>query len=362
METDDLRRALQGSLLGTAVGDAMGLCCEGLSRRRQARMFPNLDRPRFLFGRGMVSDDTEHACFVAQSLIVSRCDVGSFRSDLARRLRWWLVGLPAGIGLATLKSLLRLWIGISPQKSGVFSAGNGPAMRAPVLGIVAGDDDDLLRDLVATSTRITHSDPKALVGALAVALAARVAADGPPEPDRISGIFQEAARRFFGDVEDADVAKMLKLVDAAAASAKSGESTASFADLLGPADGVSGYMYHTVPVVLHAWFRHPADYRAGMMEIIRCGGDSDTTAAILGGIVGATVGGGGIPAEWREAICEWPRSLAWMERVADALAESLQSDSRVAAPTLPIPGLLLRNLAFALIVLTHGFRRLLPPW
>src|SRR5262249_5872272 len=35
-------RAIVGCLLGTAVGDAMGLACEGMSRRRQARMFPDL--------------------------------------------------------------------------------------------------------------------------------------------------------------------------------------------------------------------------------------------------------------------------------------------------------------------------------
>ena len=34
--------AIVGCILGTAVGDALGLACEGLSRRRQSRMFPEL--------------------------------------------------------------------------------------------------------------------------------------------------------------------------------------------------------------------------------------------------------------------------------------------------------------------------------
>ncbi len=61
--------ALTGRLFGTAVGDAMGLACEGLSRRRQAKMFPVLNSYKFLFGKGMTSDDTEHTCMLAQSVI-----------------------------------------------------------------------------------------------------------------------------------------------------------------------------------------------------------------------------------------------------------------------------------------------------
>ena len=52
---------IAGVILGTAVGDALGLPREGLSRRRAGKLFgdPPLGH-HFLFGRGMVSDDTEH--------------------------------------------------------------------------------------------------------------------------------------------------------------------------------------------------------------------------------------------------------------------------------------------------------------
>src|SRR4029077_13818183 len=67
-------RAIVGSILGTAVGDAIGLPYEGLSPRRARRAFGPPDRHRFLLGRGMVSDDTEHTCMVAQALMSSRND------------------------------------------------------------------------------------------------------------------------------------------------------------------------------------------------------------------------------------------------------------------------------------------------
>ncbi len=71
-----------GCLLGTAVGDAMGLPYEGLSKRRQRLMYPTVNRHNFFFG-SMVSDDTEHTCMVAQALIVSSGDVQRFQQDLA---------------------------------------------------------------------------------------------------------------------------------------------------------------------------------------------------------------------------------------------------------------------------------------
>lgn len=168
------QRALVGSLLGTAVSDALGLPYEGLSPRRARRLLGAPTQYRLLPNRGLVSDDTEHACMVAQSLIASGNDPDRFANDLGRRLRLWLLGAPAGIGLATLKASVRLCLGVSPHRSGVFSAGNGPAMRSPLLG-VAIDDVEQLRRFVRVSTRVTHTDPKAEWGAMAVALAARTA-------------------------------------------------------------------------------------------------------------------------------------------------------------------------------------------
>lgn len=153
--------AIVGCLLGTAVGDAIGLPCEHLSPQRQGKLFPGLDGHRFLFGRGMTSDDTEHTALVAQSLIVSAGDPQAFARDLAWRMRFWLLGLPIVIGLATLRGLLKLWLGFSPESSGVFSAGNGPAMRSALIGVCYGEDMERMRRLVRISTRLTHTDPKA---------------------------------------------------------------------------------------------------------------------------------------------------------------------------------------------------------
>lgn len=71
-----------GSLLGVAVGEALGLPYEGLSARRAGKMLDTPNRYRLLFGRGMVSDDTEHTCMVAQAVIAAGGDVDIFRGKL----------------------------------------------------------------------------------------------------------------------------------------------------------------------------------------------------------------------------------------------------------------------------------------
>jgi ADP-ribosylglycohydrolase len=337
-------RAATGSLLGTAVGDSLGLPFEGLSARRASRVFGDPLRHHLLPGRGMVSDDTEHACFTARALLLAGDDVDAFGRHLAASLRWWFAGLPAGIGLATLRAIIKSCIGFPPDRSGVFSAGNGPAMRSAVIGVAWGHNPQRMAQFVMRSTRITHTDPKAFDGALAVALAAHQSATADTISPQAFIDRLEAGPEFIG------------LVKRAAESAARGESVGSFAAGIGSRGGISGYMLHTVPCVLQVWFRFPDDFAGGVREIIAAGGDTDTSAAIYGGIAGARVGKEGLPAGALEGIVEWPRSTAWVEKLGNALARG------EACPGYFVPGIAVRNAVFMAVVLAHGFRRLVPPY
>lgn len=347
---------LVGCLLGMAVGDALGLPREGMSRQRALRLFgPAPLEHRFLFGRGFISDDTEHACMVAQDLLEADGDPQLFARSLSRRFRGWLLGLPAGIGLATLKAIIKLWLGWSPQRSGVYSAGNGPAMRAPLVGAHAARHDRLLAQLVKASTVITHTDPRAEQGALLVALAAQHGALlGPVEdaPAFLAGLRQH--------IHDEGLRENM---DAMGEHLWRGATAQEYAQALGLADGVSGFINHTVPVALFCWLRYPTDFRQAVEEAILLGGDTDTTGAIVGGLTGATLGASAIPDEWLHRLADWPRSVAWMRQLGERLAASLSPEEECAGP-LPLfwPGLLPRNLLFTATVLYHALRRLLPPY
>ncbi|MGB4738384.1 MAG: ADP-ribosylglycohydrolase family protein [Fuerstiella sp.] len=346
-----------GCVLGTAVGDALGLPYEGVSRRRQQRLLGPPDRHRFLFGKGMVSDDTEHTCMVMQALITSGSSPEEFAIEFSRRLKRWFVLLPAGVGKATMRSCLKLWCGIPPERSGVFSAGNGPAMRSAIFGAVFDDIDQLLR-FVRISTRITHTDPKAEYGAAAVAIASSwQRRHGKVVPET----FAKTVTEHLGP----EAGEFIDLLQKVVASVTRGETTSEFATGMGLARGVSGYTYHTVPVALHAWMSHPLDYQAAVTSVICCGGDADTPAAIVGGIVGASVGDQGIPPDLLAGLVEWPRSVTWMIKLAKQLHESTIDSAAMDAPyaiKLNAIAELSRNLIFLAVVLVHGARRLLPPY
>jgi ADP-ribosylglycohydrolase len=340
-----------------AVGDALGLPREGLTPRRAARLFPHFDRFSFLLRRGMFSDDTEHACMTGQALLVSGGEPNRFLQSLAWRLRWWLLGCPFSIGMATLKACLKLWLGVSSKESGVWSAGNGPAMRAPIIGVCFGADPDRMIALVRRSTRITHRDPRAEWGALAIARAASLAAAARahvPEP--------VPTAQFINEIIPPDGAELIELNKRMAESVAANQTTEAFADSLGLSRGVSGFMLHTVPVVLHAWLRFPDDYRAAVQAVLRCGGDADSTAALVGALAGARLGSTAIPEEWRRGLCEWPRDLRWMTRLGRELAKSTAENRPGKGVPLSFLGVVSRNFLFNLTVMAHVLRRLLPPY
>lgn len=347
--------AIIGCLLGTAVGDAVGLPCEGLTKRRQQKLYPNITGPNLWWGRGMVSDDTEHTCMVAQALIMSAGQVDVFEQSLARQLKMWLLGLPAGTGKATLQAVLKLWLGFGVKRSGVFSAGNGPAMRSAIIGVCYGHDVALMTALVRASTRLTHTDPKAEWGAIAVAIAAYVASTQERVTPRE---YYEILIKVVGQ----EANELLALIQQAVTIVATGRSTEEFAAEIGLVNGVSGYINHTVPAALYAWLRHGDDYRAAVLDIIRCGGDTDSTAAIVGGIIGASGGKACIPVEWLQNLAEWPRTINWMEALGHRLAQVCERGTPQPALPLSFPGLWLRNALFLLVVLLHGLRRFLPPY
>lgn len=341
--------ALEGCLLGCAVGDAVGLPYEGISKKRIARWASFPLKHKLLFGRGMVSDDTDHNIFVAQALIRSKGDVAAFRRCLAWRLRLWLLCFPAGIGMATLKSIVLLWLGFS--RSGIRSAGNGPAMRSAILGAALAEYAETRRVHVEASTHLTHTDPRALAGARAVAEVAARLASGiwvqRPSAQELAAVLHSAGS------DPAWLAAVAMIEELCASS----EPLEAVPERFGSRNGVSGYALHTVPFAIVAWHRHFGDYRATIECVVRAGGDVDTVAAIAGALAGITAGASGIPPDWTEGVIDRPHSIAYVRALAAGLA-----DSSCAVSTAFSPWLFPRGVLFLGVVLAHGFRRLAPPY
>lgn len=351
------KRAVEGSLLGLMVGDALGLPFEGISARRIKQLLKARPRHALVFGKGMISDDTEHAAMTAASMVTRWGDWDRFQGSLAWRLRWWLMRLPAGIGMATGRAIIKLWMGFPAKYSGVYSAGNGPAMRAPIIGVCLGHDRETMKQVVAASTVITHKDPKATVAALAVAQAAYMA--GCCESVSLEA-FRSELQSLLATEDSCAVKEFENTMDRLESHWEGNPE--AVAEVMGLKKGVTGYSYHTVPMVLFLWLKYQSDYAAAVEAMIRLGGDTDTTSAILGGILGAGVGKEGIPQDWIEDIVDWPITAKYLQSLSEDLAFCMETGERRSTRWLPGPPIFVRNLMFLAIVLVHGFRRLLPPY
>ena len=334
---------LIGTLLGTALGDALGLPCEGMSARSIARRFGTVDRYRLLGQTGFVSDDTEQAALVAQSLAQHPDDVDACVRAFRRSLLGWFCRLPWGVGKATIRSCVRIGLGISP--SGVMSAGNGAAMRAAVVGAFFQDRCQQRREFGRALAEVTHRDRRAVEGALFVAEVAAACSRSPP------GTSPE-----FCVVEARSVVshrELLASIDRAIELASQGAGTDQAAKLC----GTTGFVVHTVAFATYCFLRHGHDPMQALTTAIGAGGDTDSIGAILGGWLGALHGEGGLPGALIGRIHNGPFGPSHLRALAACLVD-LREGVCCKVPRYSAPAALARNLALYPVILGHGFRRM----
>lgn len=336
---------IEGCLLGCAMGDSIGLPFEGLAPKRIARRLKLPLEHHLVFGRGMVSDDTDHTVFVAQALIEAGVDAEKFGRVLANRLKCWLLCFPAGCGLATLRSIVRLYCGVPSSRSGVVSAGNGAAMRSALIGVVHAENADVRTRFVEASSHITHRDPRAVFGAKAVAdLAAFLTLNQVrPSLAQLEQILGDS-----GTGPDWDEAVQRTL-----AACELGNLDLALTDR-GRQKGVSGYVLETIPAAVAAWFIHFGDFRATIESVVQLGGDTDTVGSIAGSLAGISCGRAGIPETWLHGLVDRPHGVAYLSNLARQLGTGSSTDAKFSWALLP------RGVVFTAIVLFHGFLRLIP--
>lgn len=332
---------LAGCLLGTALGDALGLPAEGLPAARIARWFPDLDGFHLLGGIGFVSDDTEQTTLVAEVLSLHPLDPEAAAAHLRRELACWFLRLPWGVGWATARACLRILAG--RNDSGVPSAGNGAAMRSAVIGVFYCGDPGRRLAMIERLARVTHTDPRAVEGAGFVAeVAARCALSAPGTPR--DGILR-AAHAVLPPGETADA--VATALDAAAAGAW-------------PASLVpTGYVVHTAAAASWLFQRHGAVPLEAIQAAVRAGGDTDSVAAIVGAWAGALHGAGGLPPGLLAKLHDGPYGPSHLRALAASLAAAANGRP-VPPPRYSRGAAMLRNLLLMPVILGHGLRRVLP--
>ncbi|NEY36696.1 ADP-ribosylglycohydrolase family protein [Streptomyces sp. PRKS01-65] len=294
-----LERAL-ASLRGLAVGDALG------SQFFVPVNHPLLRRRELPPGPWQWTDDTEMACSVVAVLAAHhRIDQDALARSFAAHHD---VGRGYGPAVDRLLRLVREggdWRELSAALfNGQGSWGNGAAMRIAPLGAWYADDPEQATHQAEISAYPTHQHREAVVGAMAVAAAAALAAapDGPPRAEALlDGVIALVPKKSAVGAGLRRARDMLDYGDATTVAAVLGCGRRTTA-------------HDTVPFALWSAARALGDYERAFWTTVQAGGDMDTTCAIVGGIL-AAARAGAPPAAWVERTEELPD---WLPAAASA--------------------------------------------
>ncbi len=295
-----MQRALL-SLEGLAIGDAVG---EMLAyRHKDAARIIEHGLPS---GPWFHTDDTEMALSIVEVLKL----YGHVHQDaLARRFAWRFEREPdRGYGSMTRMQMNEIirggdWRqGAASAFGGQGSMGNGGAMRVAPLSAYFADDLPRVVQEARASALVTHTHPEGVAGTIAVAVAAamawRLREDNAPM----------RAAKLFEAVLDSTAESKVRRSILIASQTPATVPIEAVAKALGNGSLVTAP--DTVPFTLWCAAYHLDDFVQALAVTISAGGDCDTNAAIVGGIVALSVGGNGIPADWKKEKEAFPKSLA----------------------------------------------------
>jgi ADP-ribosylglycohydrolase len=293
---------LTGCLLGQALGDAVGFVVEGAPPEDASSYIETWVRcgranqrcrPPFRFGQ--YSDDTQ----LARELLVVFQETGGIDSALfaLRVAELFRCGGEIGAGPGTRAAAERLVAGASWKEAATPApyAGNGAAMRAGPLGLLARDRDELVR-LAQAASCVTHGNPRCAAGAVAVAGVVALA-DGYVAGDREAFLTELAALVGRVDRPFADaIGGLVRWGGLAPAAALTELHRLRLDPEAAPHwRGITGHVMPSVLWSLYAFLRAPDDYAEATWTAIATGGDTDTTGAMTGAMAGARLGPSALP-------------------------------------------------------------------
>ena len=278
------RDRFAGSLVGLAVGDALGEPVEF------AEGFEPVTGMRGGGPRGLPAgcwtDDTSMALCLAESLIARKGFDAKDQAD--RYVRWYREGHMSSTGSCfgmgyTTRRALEGYEETGEEYSGPtdeHSAGNGSIMRLAPVPLFFCSDAQKVAEMSAQSSRTTHGAAACVDACRYLGSLIAGAARGEPKDDLLSGSYGR------GGPLCAEIAAI------AAGSFKSKEP---------PEIRGTGYVVESLEAALWAFYKS-SSFKEGCLLAVNLGDDADTTGAVFGQLAGAHYGIGGIPPEWRGSI------------------------------------------------------------
>ncbi len=314
-----MRTLWEAALLAVAIGDALGFPFEGEAPENLKDFDPSFYRAGS-WPPGTWSDDTSLTFITAESLISrKRLDL----EDLGHRFLKWLhegyftpFGQAIGVGRATREALLRLAQGVPPTKAGGRGErdnGNGALMRLlPVVLWYHRAEENLFLARVHEAASLTHAHPRNLLACGLYAFVVREVLKGLPFREALT----KALEQGFSFYSRSPWIRELKFF----------EPLGQIFLIRAPEIRASGYVVHTLEAV--CWvLGQSTSFLDALRLAISLGGDTDTIAAITGGLAALLYGPGDLPETLVQGLVRSELLTTVARNFAEALNTSPWVDS-----------------------------------
>lgn len=340
LTTAQLDRAA-GVLLATAAGDALGAGYEFGPPLPDQAAVAMIGGGRFGWEPGEWTDDTSMAIVIAQAAAgCSDLRTDATQDVIAAGWAQWAtsaqdVGAQTSAVLGAARSAahreglaaplarhLRAAAQAHHEGAG-RSGGNGSLMRTAPVALAYLDDEDALFEAAGTLSALTHFDPEAGEACQLWCLAIRHAVLTGDLDARVGLPRLDVDRRVV----------WARRLDAAKASPPSAfERNGWVVEALQGAWSAISRTPVPVDDRSHHTFR-AQHLQLALEAAVRGGRDTDTVAAIAGGLLGATYGASAVPAPWQRIVHGWPdRRAADLVRLATTIARNGRPDRSSVAP------------------------------
>ncbi len=288
----------KAALFGVAIGDALGVPVEFSSRAdlENNPVMGMLGYGTYEVPAGTWSDDSSLTFCLAEAL-TEGFDLKVIGKNFIRWYRknyWTAQGIVFDIGIATKRAILRLEKGEQPELAGGSDEsdnGNGSLMRILPLVFYAYNKPVHKRyELIQQISAITHGHVCSVIACFYYLEFAKQLIDGYDKLEIYKNLqkeipahltqqsillkeIQRFERLFKTDIQQLDVEQIQS----------------------------SGYVLHTLEASIWCLLT-TTTYKEAVLRAVNLGGDTDTTAAVTGGLAGLLYGHEGIPEEWLEQI------------------------------------------------------------
>ena len=331
----ELQDIIRGSLIGGAVGDALGYAVEFFNRNFIVRKYGEngITSYKLSNGKALISDDTQMTLFTANGLLVgetrgklrgimgnpsiyvehayhdwyltqtsSMDDVNSHERYTKEGGFSWLLDVPDLYSRRAPGNTCLSALSEDRDRNGSYieppinnSKGCGGIMRVAPLAMLYRDIGLTTLDKEAAQiAAITHGHSLGYIPAAVLThILARLLTDGTSDLKEIIQDAMQTVSELFKD--DAHLQELVDIIDLAVVLSENNRTDIENIEYIG-----EGWVAEeTLAIAIYCALRYQTDFSKAIIASVNHSGDSDSTGAVTGNIVGAICGYNGIEEKWK---------------------------------------------------------------